>query len=118
MEKNGLHNILESQIETSKKMMAQASDTIMEQDVSAYPILVLHRQDDLGIGIQLKEATNLEEDWNIHASTLEEFVTKQIIDNDKVDNFKSVYKSPNQFLCLFVIDKSGSTFVFLPRSKS
>lgn len=115
MKDNTIYNELEKQIKTSKKMMTQASDTIMEQDVSSYPIFVLHRHG-MEVGIPLKEAANLEEDWHINASTLEEFVAKQIINNDKVDNFKSVYKSPDQFLCLFVVDKSGATFVFLPRS--
>ena len=115
MEDSTIYNELESQVKASKSMMAQASDTIMNQDVSSYPIFVLHR-DGVELGIPLKEATNLKEDWHINASTLEEFVAKQIVNNDKVENFKSVYKSPDQFLCLFVVDKSGATFVFLPRS--
>jgi len=115
MEDSTIHKELEAQIEGSKNMMAKASDTIMVEDVSSYPIFVLYRHE-VELGIPLKKATNLEEDWHINASTLEEFVAKQIINTDRVDNFKSVYKSPDQFLCLFVVDKSGATFVFLPRS--
>ncbi len=115
MQDKTIYDTLEEELKTSKKLMAQASDTIMEQDVSSYPIFLVLRQD-LEVGIPLKNAENLDTDWHIRASTLEEFVTRQIIHVDKVDNFKTVYKSPNEFLCLFVIDKSGATFVFLPRS--
>ena len=53
--------------------------------------------------------------WSVNASSLEEFVTKQLVLADKVDDFKSVYKDPTAFLCLFIVDKSGATFVFIPR---
>jgi len=70
------------------------------------------------MGIAIKKELKSDQDWLINASTLEEFVTKQIILNEKVSDFKKIYKSPDQHLCLFLIEKSGATFVFLPRSKS
>ena len=66
------------------------------------------------VGIPLN-TDNIEGRWKVNASTLEEFVAKQIVLPEKVDNFKSVYKDPAKFLCLFVTDKSGATFVFIPR---
>ena len=53
--------------------------------------------------------------WSVNASSLEEFVTKQIIQPDKVDNFKSVFKNPESDLCLFVLSELGAKFVFIPR---
>jgi len=116
MENEILLKSVEIQIKSSMKMLSQASDTIIEQGVSSYPIFVLHRLP-IEIGISLREAQNLEADWHIRASTLEEFVTRQVIDSDKVDDFKKVYKPTESHLCLFVVDKSGATFVFLPHSK-
>ena len=109
------YNQLRQELEPFVKMMGKASDTIITQEVSSYPIFVLHRSE-IELGILLKEYEGTLTDWGINASTLEEFVAKQIIQNDKVDDFKKIYKPADSHLCLFVISKDGATFVFLPRS--
>ena len=62
-------------------------------------------------GRQQKEQ---EGQWTIHASSLEELVAKQVVGEEKVADFKQVYKDPKEFACVFVIRKIGATFVFLP----
>ena len=83
------------------------------QEVSKYPIFVIH-QHEVEIGIPLAE--NLEYGtWNVHASSLEEFVCKQIIQEEKVDSFREVFKDPLAYFCLFVLSELGANFIFLPR---
>jgi hypothetical protein len=41
-------------------------------------------------------------------------VTKNIISRDKLDGFRKIYKSPEDFVCIFVIDETISEFVFYP----
>ncbi|MFK7809669.1 MAG: hypothetical protein AB8F74_17825 [Saprospiraceae bacterium] len=106
---------LKQELEPFMKLMGKASDTIVTEDVSSYPIFVLHKEE-IELGISLKEHEGLSMDWGINASTLEEFVAKQIIQNEKVEDFKKIYKPADQQLCLFVVSKDGATFVFLPRS--
>ncbi|HHS96143.1 MAG TPA: hypothetical protein ENJ45_06090 [Phaeodactylibacter sp.] len=104
------------ELEPYMKMMRQAKDTILEQEVSSYPIFILHKEDDLELGIPLKNYTGELLDWAIRASTLEEFVAKQVIQNEKVEDFKKIYKPSSSHLCLFVLSENGATFVFLPHS--
>jgi len=106
---------LKQELQPFITMMGKASDTIVVEEVSSYPIFVLHREE-VALGIPLKEYEGVLLDWGINASTLEEFVAKQIIQNDKVEDFKKIYKPADSQLCLFVISKDGATFVFLPRS--
>ena len=113
MQKEQDLKVLEEELKAYKPLLGSVADTIMEQDVSSYPIFVIH-QDAIEVGIALS-TDNIEGSWSVNASSLEEFVTKQLILVDKVDDFKSVYKDPTAFLCLFVVDKSGATFVFIPR---
>ncbi len=115
MQKEQEYQQLEQELQPYMQMMANASDTVIDEEVSSYPIFVVH-QDELELGIPLKESTEFDGDWAIHASTLEEFVARQLIQNEKVADFKTIYKTPSNHLCLFVIRKSGATFVFLPRS--
>lgn len=95
--------------------MAKASDSIIDQEVSKYPIFVVH-QHEVEIGIPLSEHLEIG-NWNLHASSLEEFVSKQIIQEEKVDEFRKVYKDPQEFFCLFVLSELGANFIFLPRNQ-
>ncbi len=107
---------LKQELQPFMTMMGKASDTIVLEEVSSYPIFVLHRGGEVALGIPLKEYEGVLLDWGINASTLEEFVAKQIIQNDKVEEFKKIFKPADSQLCLFLITKDGATFVFLPRS--
>lgn len=97
-----------------QKMMGQAADTIMDEDVSRYPIFAVH-QLDLELGILLVQRSEEGSKWSIHASTLEEMVTKKLVQSNRVDDFRRVYKNPREFFCLFVLSDQGAQFIFLPR---
>ena len=108
------YKTLESEIKPYINMMSQASDSIRNQDISKYPIFVLHKTQ-LPFGLPLVEKEKLGGKWSVHASTLEEFATKQLIEQDKVDDFRSVYKDPKSYLCLFIIRDEAANFIFIPR---
>jgi len=105
---------LEKEMLPYKEIMSKASDTVIEQDVSKYPIFVTHKQT-IDIGLKLVDPTNNSSKWSINVSTLEEFVTRQLIQMDKLDEFKKIYKNPATHLCLFILSDLGATFVFIPR---
>lgn len=90
-----------------------ASASILDQEITKYPIFVVH-QHNVEIGIPLTPDDH-EGIWKIHASSLEEFVSKQVIEQNKVDSFRTIFKSPDKFFCLFVLSELGAKFVFLPR---
>lgn len=94
-------------------IMGNAADTILNEDVSSYPIFIIPPQAiALGIPLVEKETENA---VRIYASTLEELATKNVIEMSKVDHFREVYKDPAAFLCLFVIDEQEAKFIFIPR---
>jgi hypothetical protein len=105
---------LELELKVYSKMMADASQVIIDKEVSSYPIFVAHQQE-LELGIQLADREKVAGNWNIHASSLEEFVAKQIIFEDKVKEFKKNYKDPLQHICVFVLSELGAQFIYLPK---
>ena len=108
---------LQKELKPYMKAMTLACDTILDKDVSKYPIMIAHQQElELGIPIVTVE-TYPTGKWNIHASSLEEFVAKQIISTDKVQNFRATYKDVKSFICVFSLSELGAKFVFLPREK-
>ena len=52
--------------------------------------------------------------WNYYASYLDEFLQRELIASDKAEEFIEAYKDPDEFCCLFVIDRQFTSFVFIP----
>ncbi len=114
MDKTELYVALEDEIKGYKKVMSDASDIIRNKDVSDFPIFAMHQQE-LEIGIPIAEKGKVQGNWNVHASTLEEFVSKQIIKPDNIEKFKENFKEPGDHLCVFVLSELGAQFIFVPR---
>ncbi len=104
---------IEAEIRPWLPLMGRLADEVMDQDVSRYPIFVVHPAT-IELGLPLVEKGE-ESRWSIHVSTLEEFVGRQIVLADKVDEFREVYKDPSFYFCLFVLSDLGAQFIFLPR---
>ena len=93
------HKKLEKEIQPYNGFLSFTADAILDQDVSQYPIFVLHVQG-INVGIPL-DTDHIQGNWLVNASSLEEFVTKQLIESSKVDAFKAVYKDP-KILFMFI----------------
>ena len=108
---------LDLELASYRKALSQAVDTILEQEISKYPIMVVH-QLELELGIPIIRREEVAGSWSVNASTLEEFVAKRIIAEHLIDRFRSVYKDPEEELCLFVLSELGAMFIFFPREES
>jgi hypothetical protein len=106
---------LQEDLKIYTKVLGEAADIIRDQDVSKYPIFVVHQQD-MAMGIPVVEKEKNGGLWNINASTLEEFVSKNVIFEEKIDEFINAYKNPDLQLCLFVLSELGANFIYLPRT--
>ena len=107
---------LEEDLQDYISTMEKAQQSILDQEISNYPIFVIH-QHEIELGVLLVDGPNLGLLWSVHASTLEEFMSKQIIQTDKIDSFKQVYKDTSQFYCCFVLSELGANFIFLPKKR-
>lgn len=79
----------------------------------AYPVFPTSREDQ-PIGQPLIKSTDLSLDWNYFASFLDEFLQRELVAKEKEEDFKKAYKDPDEYCCLFVIDKEFTRFVFIP----
>lgn len=99
-----------------RKALNQAMEIMLDQEVSNYPIFILHQQE-LEMGIQLIEASETTGLWSVHASSLEEFSVKNLIDKDKILEFQQVFNEHKDHFCLFVLSELGAQFIFYPRDE-
>ena len=78
-----------------------------------YPIFPIC-QEEQPIGQVLIRAADLGLQWNYYASFLDEFTQRDLVGKDREEAFTATYKDPDEFCCLFVIDKEFTRFVFIP----
>ncbi|MCB0662244.1 MAG: hypothetical protein KDC24_05870 [Saprospiraceae bacterium] len=106
--------VLQLELKNYKPALEQAVNTIIEKEVSNYPIMVLY-QKPVEIGLQVIDREKVAGNWSVNASTMEEFMARQLIQEEKVESFKSLYESHKDHICIFLVTEVGADFVFLPR---
>ena len=108
---------LERNLRLYEDQLALLAGEIRRQSISNYPIFVAHRETELNLGRLAIDAEHFGGDWSINASTLEEFVKRQVVHPSKLADFKQAYKSPQHFICVFVLSGNDAGFIFIPYSR-
>ena len=99
------------------KDFAVIADTLKEASYQLrtrgfeFPIFPICREN-VAVGSLLIAKEELALDWNCFISFLGELEQRKLVTD--VENFKQAYKDPDEFCCLFVVDKEFMNFVFLP----
>jgi hypothetical protein len=96
-----------------KESLKETAADMIKEGFSDFPIFVAH-QLEIELGEPILDRTELGTNWTIHASHLEEFVEKGLVQKERETLFKETYKDPAEFACLFVVSKEGGRFVFIP----
>ena len=104
---------LQRDLKLFKESIREVAVEIMVEGLSKYPIFVAH-QHELKLGEVILDRNELNTEWSIHASTMEEFIEVGLIKKSRKENFIDNYKNPNEFMCVFVVVPEGANFVFVP----
>lgn len=104
---------LEKDLELYSDSIKEVAIDIMMEGISTHPIFIAH-QHVVSIGELILNRDDLNTNWSIQASTLEEFVEKGIINREKKPSFLKSYKKPEDFMCVFVIVPEGANFIYYP----
>jgi L-cysteine desulfidase len=107
---------LEIDLKLFSESLREVAVEIMVEGLSSYPIFVAH-QHDVKLGELILDKEELNTEWTIHASTLEEFIERGVIKKELKQRFIDSYKNAHDFMCVFVIVPEGANFVFFPYSK-
>lgn len=86
---------------------------MMAEGYTLYPIFIAH-QHEVSIGELLLNKDELNTQWSINVSSVEELVDRGIIKEDRKDYFTKNFKNAQEYMCLFVIVPEGANFVFYP----
>jgi len=108
--------LIKEQLRNYIGLLDKAGQMIVDEGISRYPIMVVHKQEVL-LGVPLEIRQKLPGGWLINASTLEEFVSKRIIDQDKVDEFRMLYRQHENHICLLLLSELGAQFIFFEKKE-
>jgi len=90
------------------------ANEVLNSGLSKYPIFIAHQMP-IGMGRMLLDHTQLNTQWSISISLLEEFVGRNVVTKDKLFSFRQQFKDPENFMCVFMLAADGTTrFVYLP----
>ncbi|MBB5638676.1 hypothetical protein HDF26_004894 [Pedobacter cryoconitis] len=104
---------LEKDLELYADSIREIALEIIAEGVSLNPIFVAH-QHTVSIGEMILNKEELNTNWTIQASMVEEFIEKGIIKPELKELFLKNYKKPEDFMCVFVIVPEGANFIFYP----
>ncbi len=92
-------------------LLKEASYQVKRRKFSEYPIFPISKTE-IPIGSKLYEAGKMGNEWNYNISFMEEFLERELIKEEA--DFKAIYKDPEEFCCLFVVEESFTNFLFIP----
>jgi len=104
---------LEKDLELYAGSIREIALEIIAEGVSQHPVFVAH-QHTVSIGEMILDKDELNTNWTIQASMVEEFIEKGIIKPELKELFLKNYKNPEDYMCVFVIVPEGANFIFYP----
>jgi hypothetical protein len=91
----------------------KALEIVRDQNISDYPLLVLHKVAAFEVGILFATTP---QNWEIRVSTAEEFAARQIILTDKIQEFLKIYRQHQaKNFVVFVLTDIGADYLFIPQ---
>jgi hypothetical protein len=95
------------------ELLKEASYQVRSRKFSQFPIFPIAKEEQpIGQLFLGKQEKNL--DWNYYITYVDEFIQRKLIAEELLEDFKSNYKNPDEFCCLFVMDGEFTSFVFIP----
>ncbi len=104
---DNLRNVL---VEEQNKIIS-AIEIVKNEGVSNYPVLICFQaNENYELGIPLLNNNELA----CNLSTLEELYVKNIVDTEKVNNFRALYNHRLEHFCVLFVSENNPAFIFLP----
>ena len=113
-----IFNTLHDDLDVCRDSIRQIALGMIKGSVSKYPVFIATRgENDIDMGLPVVSRSDFDITWNFNASHLEEFVSKGLVNKDKVADFIKTYRDPEKFMCVFVAEEGAMSFVFMPYDK-
>ena len=96
-----------------RTLLAEAQEVVLDNEISEFPVFVFSKVKP-ELGVKLYDSIDEDLDWYVNATSLEELVAKNIVDSERITEFKEVYKDPTSYFCILLLDGTTAQFAFPP----
>ncbi|EPR68491.1 hypothetical protein [Cyclobacterium qasimii] len=93
--------------------LKEAAYQVRQRKFSEFPIFPISKEEQ-PIGQLFLSRKEKPIDWNYYITYLDEFIQRELIKEEGVEQFKASYKDPDEFCCLFVVDEEFTKFLYIP----
>ena len=104
---------LEQNLAIYKESIREIALEILQSGISRYPIFIASREP-IALGKMIIDKEDLALEWSVYASTLEEFVRRKMVLEEKLDDFRKAWKDPKSFFCIFALLDQTAGFIYAP----
>ncbi|WP_270089268.1 hypothetical protein [Sphingobacterium sp. SYP-B4668] len=113
LEKDSPLKSLKKDLDFYAESIKEVSAEMVAEGYTLFPIFIAH-QHEVSVGEVMLDKKELGTSWTVNASSLEEFVDRGLIKDDRKAYFERTYKKSEDYMCLFVVVPEGANFVFYP----
>ncbi len=99
-------------IEVGDKLK-EVARLVIAEGISNHPLFIAS-QDYIELGKPLFDKDSFTLNWFFNATILEDFIKRNLIRRDKVEEFKRTYGDPAERACIFVVHEEQGQFIFVP----
>jgi hypothetical protein len=93
--------------------LKETSYLIRKQGGYDHPVFPISKVP-LSVGALLIEQGEADNQWHYYAAYLDLLIQCGLVTKDRVTAFHSIYKNPDEFCCLLVVDTDFINFVYIP----
>ncbi len=104
---------LKLQLVQLKAELKEVSSEMIQHKFTELPIFVAH-QENAQIGELLFDRSEYGFQYSINATTLERLIELNIIQQDRLTDFKKAYGDPSKNYCVLWLSGENTRFIFMP----
>lgn len=104
---------LEQNLAIYKESVREIALEVLHTGVSRYPLFIASREP-VDVGKLIIDKEDLALEWSVYASTLEEFVRRKLVLEEKLPDFRKAWKDPKVYFCIFALLDQTAGFIYVP----
>ena len=108
---NKIIDTLKSDLIIYDEMIKEVSAEMIAEEYTKFPVFIA-TEHDVKIGELIIDKNDMAGTFNMYATTMEEMLDKNLILENKKNDFVKAYKDPKKFMCIMLLTEKIASFIF------
>ena len=108
---NKIIETLKSDLTIYDEMIKEVSHEMIAEGFTKFPVFIA-TEHDVKIGELIIDKNDMAGTFNMYATTMEEMLDKNLILENKKNDFVKAYKDPAKFMCIMLLTEKVASFIF------